>query len=122
MKSEGSPLRKKKEIKKNVGSSMKKKQKEDPEKLKLKKAAMRMSSSLTSWLKKTEGPKDDEASVAVSVKSMIKRHEESIILQEYKGQTNPTVNGEHHEHAGEQVHETGGYRRDAGGDMCTSPP
>ena len=122
MKSEGSPLRKKKEIKKNVGSSVKKKQKEEPEKLKLKKAAMKLSSSLTSWLKKPESPKEDEARLAVSVQSMIKKHEESLILQEFKGQTNPTVDGEHHEHAGEQVHDTGGYRRDAGGDGCTIPP
>ena len=122
MKSEGSPLRKKKEIKKNVGSSVKKKQKEEPEKLKLKKAAMKLSSSLTSWLKKPESPKEDEARLAVSVQSMIKKHEESLILQEFKGQTNPTVDGEHHEQAGEQVHDTGGYRRDAGGDGCTIPP
>ena len=55
---------------------------------------------MTSWLKKTEGPKEEEARLAVSVKSMIKKHEESIILQDFKGQTNPTVDGEHHEHAG----------------------
>ena len=117
--------KKSQEGKKTGGSSVKKKKKEDAEKLKkATMTAMKMSSSLTSWLKKADTPENEE----FSVQKMIKKHEEFRLLQENEGQSNPTVystkirDGESgrasqdEEHAGEQVHGTGVDGHVAGGD------
>ena len=119
-------VKKSQEGKKTGGSSVKKKKKkEDTEKLK--KASlitMKMSTRLISWLKKADSPQDEEC----SVRKMIRKHEESRVLLDNDGQTNPTVGktkirdgesgraSQDNEHAGEQVDSTGGDGHDAGGD------